>query len=135
GSVMSIFKRNRMSSEQIELLRFIESLTSDWNGIGWEDILKYARQYIPKNSDAINGALSQGQSLKCQAFSLVGSIAKEFVYSGRFHVYRGVLNLFGDDYVRIYDRSMDNLSQLHEFTEAEVAKAKMEFKEDISTLG
>ena len=132
---MSIFKRRRVSQEQVELLEFVESLSQEWNGIGWEDVLKYARQYIPNNSEAIVKAIASGESIKCMAFSLIGTIAKEFVYSGRFHVYWGVLNLFGDDYVRIYDRSMDNLAQLGDFTEAEVSKAKREFREDFATMG
>lgn len=79
----------------------------------------------------------EGISPRQQVYTAIANLAGDYVQSGEYHLYRGILNPFGPggDLLRLFDASVDKLVQMGACSVKEAKAQKAGVRESIETVG
>jgi len=94
-------------------------------------IVQYQKKEI--SSKIANGSLLP----KNCALNLIGNLSGDLVESGKYHMYRGVLNEMqgGQNLYRVYKDILDQLVKVNEITQKECDENKSGISENIKGVG
>jgi len=92
-----------------------------------EDILRWAK---PIKEDIHNGKLPRALML-----FMMMNVARDYLASGRFHIYRGTLSMQGDGVRAINSYCLDELTKLGRFTAETKIAAEKATNADIRAVG
>ena len=113
---MSIFsKKSNLSPEYEEIQKEIADFISERNNQASTDIIRILRLALTKDPENIINQIrdSDGISTKEWFQSIIGNISGDLLESGKYHIYRGVLNEAGNELLKIFDMSYDTLIKMH----------------------
>jgi hypothetical protein len=79
----------------------------------------------------------KGASLREWVYSMIANVAGDQVESGRYHLYRGLLNPLepGQDLLRLFDRAVDELVTMGAITGDRAESQKAAIRENIKSVG
>lgn len=102
----------------------------------FDDVRSLAEKIILKNKhDIIRTMKEQNISPRRTACSWINNVSGDFLESGQYHVYRGVLSPVGNAYLKIFDRSTGLLSQVGDMSEEEAKEHKQNIRNRIQEVG
>lgn len=90
--------------------------------------------FVRDYSNVVSG-IDEGISPRQQVYFAIANLTADYLQSGQYHVYRGVLGGLGQDLLTLFDKSLDELvhSGAIDDREAEVRKAAI--RERIEIVG
>ena len=74
-------------------------------------------------------------SPKRTAYSWINNDSGDILESGEYHIYRGTLNQTGDELLKIFDISTDELVKLGDMDKEKAYKQKENIRENIKSIG
>lgn len=79
----------------------------------------------------------RGAPLREWIYSMIANVAGNHVESGRYHLYRGILNPLGSgqDLLRLFDRALDELVIMAAITGNHAESQKAAIRENIKAVG
>jgi len=129
-------KENENTEKYLAELKIAEILYM--NG-SFSIIKNIIEKQIKNNTDSIDQIIeeSNGGTSKEWIHSQIGNIAGDLLESGNYHVYRGVLNITGNELFKIFEKSYEILLEIHakdidkEYANEQIAV----LKRNINSLG
>ncbi|WP_353892260.1 hypothetical protein PRVXH_001592 [Proteinivorax hydrogeniformans] len=89
------------------------------------------RERLSEYIDMINN----GTDTRMWIYGLVSNIAGDYAESGRYHLHRGVLNPVGRDLLKIYDGTVDYLSDMKFICIKNAILQKKQIRKNIENIG
>ena len=105
------------------------------------DVFQLVRGHIEKilfaRPDVFSEKIRQGASPRHWIYRIIANIAGDFVESGNYHIYRGVLNPMkpGEELVEIFDMAIDKLVEIKVLDIEQAKKEKGALRENIKSVG
>jgi len=87
-----------------------------------------------KFSNVISG-IEEGISPRQQVYFAIASLATEYLQSGQYHVYTGVLGGLGEDLLMLFDKCLDEIVDCGAIDDIEAKVRKAEIREGIEIVG
>ncbi len=102
----------------------------------FKDVRNLAEKIIIKNkNDIIKIMHDQDISPRRTACSWINNVSGNFLESGQYHVYRGVLNHIGKEYLKIFDKSTDMLFEVGDMSKERAEQHKQDMRKCIQGVG
>lgn len=130
--------RKSFSKKEVkEALRLLEEENNKWNCAGFELVKSYVEKSILSNTQHFLDDVRKGRSIRKYVFATIANISGDLVESGQYHIYRGVLNPMGpgEDLLKIFDSSIDELVILGELDKETAQKEKDAILKNIRDVG
>lgn len=85
----------------------------------------------------VTSMVEKGVSPRQQVYFAIANLAGDYLESGNYHIYRGTLNPMGigNDILRLFDMSIDNLLKESAINQEEAKAQKSEIREIIKNVG
>ena len=92
---------------------------------------------VLSNSGEIAKLIMEGMDPRQILYSAIANVSGDYVSSGQYHIYRGVLNSIGNgpDLLKIFDSSLDEMKNMGVIGEIEVTEQKDGLREQIKQVG
>lgn len=134
---MKALKRMLASKEVRAVLGVLDEADQRFDCPAFEMVKNQIEQAVLSQPDVATDKLRNGLSARQVVYSMIANIAGDFVESGQFHIYRGVLNPLsgGEDLLRIFDSAVDEMVQIGAVDEKYAAEQKAGIRENIKTVG
>lgn len=134
---MNLINKIFKSKEAKAVLGVLDELGYKFDNNAYQMVRSVIEKSMEKYPESYIKLLKSGKSPREVVLTFVSNISGDFVESGRFHIYRGVLNDLseGPDLLKLFDYSTDELQQIGAFTEDYANKQKLELRECIKQVG
>jgi hypothetical protein len=108
-----------------------------WDGprLGIETIKPSVVEVILNGRDEIQRNLRSGKTPRAIVLLVMMNVTRNYLTSGRFHIYRGILSMAGNGLMSIYMYCLDELTKLGVMTAEEMRAARKATDEDIREMG
>ena len=98
-------------------------------------VREYIVKVIYQNPKDVSSAINSFSSPKVWAYIAIANTTGNLLESGKFHMYRGVLDKVGKDLLFIYNNALYKLAELGEIDDHKVKEQKSTIKENIKNVG
>lgn len=132
-----MFKRIFASKEVKAVLGVLDEADQKFDCHVFQTVKSQIEKGVLSQSDAVRAKIQNGLSPRQAVYSMIANMAGDLVESGNYHVYRGVLNPLtgGEDLLRIFDASVDEMVQCGAVGADEAAEQKAGVRENIKSVG
>ena len=113
----------------------LDKLVAPDRGPGFGLVNSQSKLYLRDNPDEVESSLRDGRSPKHIALLLSSNVAQDDLISGRHHVYRGVLDLTGEDALRVFNLSLDGLVEIGQMEPQERQSDIEKLTQEIKRVG
>jgi len=94
----------------------ITKLDTYYDSLGLHAIEKTLKSTIKGDKRTIIQEVHDGSSPEMMVHIIINNITADFLESGRFHIYRGALNIAGEGLLKVFIKSYDKLHELDPIT-------------------
>ena len=116
-------------------LNIIDEVGCELDGEAFPSIRNQIEEALLSNPDEVMSALSEGFTPRQQAYWAIANLSGHHLESGHNHIYRGILTSFGEDLLRLFDMSIDQLSRINAISDREAEAQKQEIRKNIKGVG
>lgn len=115
----------------------LDEIGFEFNNEGFHILRNIIEDLYLKFSKDIATDARNGLTPRRQIYTSIGNIAGDLLESGRYHMYRGVLNPLGPggDFLRLYNFALDNLVQSGAIDEEFAKEQRTGLQENIKNVG
>jgi len=135
GCYRQLARAPKQIEEALKILDEIQAAQPPQDS-GYAPVRKFIEKYLASSpADFITKA--QTTPVRELVYTFVMNTAADFVESGEYHIYRGVVNPMGpgEDFVRIFNWSQDELLQMGATDEETVKRSKEAFNRNLQGVG
>jgi len=106
-------------------------------GTGFDIVREYVEKGLDANKDQFLELVQKGGSVRNYIYTVIANISGDMVESGKYHIYRGVLNPMGpgEKLLKIFDSAMDELVKLGVIEVKKVKEEKEAIRKNIKEVG
>ena len=118
-------------------LSLLDELSIEYNSVSFELVRKVVEEHVLERSGEFIEMIRDGVEMRQWLVGFCSNIAGDMAESGKYHLYRGMLNPLGEgkDLLKIYNKLIDELLRMGEI-ESEFAKTQKEvIRENIRDVG
>ena len=130
-------KKIFLSKEIKAVLSILDELCYEFDTyLSFEMVKKQAEKMVLANKGKLKEIMIESNiSPKRTAYSWVNNLSGDMLESGEYHIYRGRLNQIGDELLKIFDISTDELVKLGDIDKEKAYKQKENIGENIKSTG
>lgn len=136
---MALTKGNILEKEIEAVLGVLDELVLEFKEYSiFEDVKKSAEKIIIQHNVEIKKVMAKNNiSPRRTAYSWINNVSGDMLESGKYHIYRGVLNELtgGDDLLKIFDISTDKLVEVGDMDKDKAEQHKKNIRDCIRSLG
>jgi len=134
---MRFFTKLTASKELRAALGLLDEASLKYEGSAFPIIRKNIEDVILKQPDELARIFQDGTSPRQWCYAAIANVAGDILETGRYHVYRGVLNPLGPgpEMLSIYDKAIDELVQIGATTTDNAEKEKMAIRANLKSVG
>jgi len=134
---MKFIKKLIASKEVKAALGILDEASCTFNTPAFEMVKNQIEELILSRTQEFVQLVQKGTSPRQWIYSIMANISGDLVESGRFHVYRGLLNPvgLGEDLLKLFDASVDELVRIDAIDQTKADKQKSAIRENIKDVG
>jgi len=132
---MSIFNRLFPSKEMKMVIRAMKEAENVLNNYSFYIIKNVILKNIYNNPKKVSENLKKSSSTIEWVYSIISNISGDYVESGHYHMYRGMLNSQGQDLLKLFDDSTDELLKMGAIDETFAKEQKNMVRLNIRHVG
>lgn len=134
---MSIFSRLFPSNEMKMVIEAIKEAEKNLNNETFYIVKEKIEKAIHKEPKKVSELIKNGTSPIEWVYSIVSNISGDYVESGQYHLYRGILNPMGpgEKLLKLFDDSTDKLVEIGAIEESYAKEQKRGVRDNIKTVG
>jgi len=132
---MKIIRRKLAPHEVQDTLGVLTEIGSQFNCSIFETVRNILENDFLNNSREVVDLAKQGVSPRVQVYNAMSNLVGDMVESGHYHVYRGVLNIDGQNLLRLFDFATDSLVTAGSIDSVFANKQKAELRKNIRDVG
>lgn len=134
---MGIFNNLFLDKEIKAVLQILHEIEHEFeNNLSFGIVREQAERIILKNKDKIKQIMvKENISPRRTAYSWINNVSGDMLESGQYHVYRGVLNIAGNELLKIFDISTDKLVEVGDMDKNHAEKQKTNIRSSIKSVG
>lgn len=124
-----------------ELKRAFKALDEVEERLDYNPVYSFVIQYVKKNvykcKKEIVQLFNEGESPEKWAYTAIANVSGDFLESGQFHLYRGVLNPIGQgiELLKLFDMCVDKLVEIGSINYCEAKEQKNGMRNCIKNNG
>lgn len=104
--------------------------------LSFEMVKEQAKKIVLRNKGKLKEIMIERNiSPRRAAYSWINNVSGDMLESGEHHIYRGTLNQTGDELLKIFDISTDELVKLGDMDKEKACEQKENIRENIKTIG
>jgi len=132
---MNLFKRSMMPKEIKAVLGVLDELELEFTTPVFKVVREPIERALTKHQERILQEMQEGVSARSAALQLIANFCRMALSSGHNHIYRGVLNSTGEQFLALFDKAVETNLQLGH-GDAELAAAQKEcVRNEIAEMG
>ena len=130
-------KKIFLSKEIKAVLSILDELCYEFDThLSFEMVKKQAEKMVLANKSKLKEIMIKNNiSPKRTAYSWINNVSGDMLESGEYHIYRGTLNQIGDELLKIFDISTDELVKLGDMDKERAYKQKENIRENMKSIG
>jgi len=132
---MKIIKRIFAPKEVKFTLNVLDELGLELDSEALKQIRSQIEKGILGDYKNVISQVKDGASARQLIYFSIANIAGEYVESGYYHIYRGVLNPLGDDLLSLFDLAVDRLLEDGAVSKKEAKEQKAGIRKNIKCVG
>ena len=132
---MKIIKRIFAPKEVKVTLNILDELSLELHSEAFRMIRSRIEEGILRDYKNVISQVKDGASARQLIYSSIANIAGDYVESGHYHVYRGVLSSEGIHFLELFDMSVDWLLKEGAISKKEAKEQKAGIKKNIECVG
>ena len=134
---MNILNKVIKPAEIKEAYEILNNLEGNFSSNAFHLIKEPIKKTLNKHPKEIVELIKKGQSVKEWVLSAIANLSGDFIESGQYHLYRGVVNPMGPggELIKIYNKAIDKLVEMDSVTAEEAEVQKSVLQENITTVG
>ena len=132
---MKIIKRILAPKEVRTVLSVLDELSLEFNSDAFQTIRRQIEDAMLRDSKKVVNQVKEGASPKELVYYAIANFAGDYIESGEYHVYRGILNPTGEDFLRIFDRAVDKLVKIGSVNIEDGKEQKAGIRKNIRSVG
>ena len=129
--------RTQFPKEVKEALKMLNKMERSFDNAGFHLVRNHIEKMILAQPNKFVDIIQRGTSLRVWIFTAVANTAGDFLESGNYHIYRGVLNPMGpgNDLLRLFDAAVDELVKIGVLKPEKAKEEKEAIRENIKSVG
>jgi hypothetical protein len=134
---MKIVKKKLAPKEVRVALNILDEIGLEFDCEGFRMTKVVVEEYLLRDCNAIVSSTKEGISPRRIVYAAIANVAGDYLESGEFHMYRGILNTLGPgpDLMRLFNFAVDKLVQNGDLPASEAELRKSELQERIQSVG
>ena len=116
---MGLLKRIFAPKEVRIALNVLDELSFELDSVAFKEMRSQIKKGIFSDYKNIVSQVKDRESARQLIYFAIVNIAGEYIESGYYHIYRGVLNPLGDDFLSLFDMSVKRLLEVGAITAKE----------------
>ncbi len=135
---MKLMKRLFASKEIKAAIGVLDEFEYSCGTSVFQSVRELVESAILENPEKfINAIKEQGINPRQKVYSMMEYVAGDYLESGSldFFVYRGLLNPWGTELLRIYDLIIERMKEIHCISDEEAVKQKNDIRNCIKNVG
>lgn len=134
---MKMVKRRIASHEVQDALGVLAEIgsQSDCSSCIFETVKNMLENDFLNDSKEVVNLVKQGVSPRVQVYNAMANLVGDMVESGHYHVYRGVLNIDGENLLRLFDFAIDSLVAIDSIDSIHANEQKAALRKNIQDVG
>jgi hypothetical protein len=134
---MNFFSRCFLGKEIKGILGALDALDVEFTQYSYFDNVKrLAEKMILKNKEDIKRIMLRDNVSPIRAaYSWINNVSGNLLESGRYHIYRGTLDMMGKELLDIFDISTDKLVEVGDMNKDRAEQHKKDIRRNISSVG
>ena len=134
---MIFFKKASTSKEIQSIYKELDAAARTYNSFALEPIKKNIIKMIASHSNEIIGVIKNEMTPRQWVYARIADIAGDYIESGQYHIYRGVLNPMGPGkaLLRMFEAAIDELVQMKAMDSVYANEQKTALHNNIKTIG
>lgn len=134
---MNKIKRVLQPKEIKDLLNLLDELSNKFNSVSFELVRKEVEEQVLEQSNEFVKMIQRGIQMRPWLYNACANISGDLAESGKYHLWRGVLNPIGQgqDLIKIFDEFVDELLIMGEIDNVMAERQKQGLRENIRTVG
>ena len=131
-----MLKRLFLPKEVKDWLEVLDEAGRRFNCLGFLWVRDRAERVLRTDPATVQRKIQDGLSPRRLVYVLVGDIAGDLAQSGKYHVYRGVLNpMGGTDLLEIYDGALDEVVSMGAYEPEWAERPKAALRRNVADVG
>lgn len=129
-------KQKPKDSEFKEAMEILDE-TENRFGADFDVVREHVEKGLDINKEQFLELVQKSGSVYKYIYTVIANISGDMVESGRYHIYRGVLNPMGpgENLLKIFDFAMDELVKIGEMNKEHAEAQKKAIRENIKNVG
>ena len=132
---MKAFRWRFAPTEVKDALEILNELGNRFDSEAFQTVRDILENSFLKDKNEVVNLVKQGVSSQIQVHNAITNLAGDLVESGNYHVYRGALNTVGQDLLRLFDFSTDELVRLGSIDVSFAKKQKADLRKNMKSVG
>lgn len=114
-----------------------DEVSYTWEGEASRLVKAIFEKIFKTEQDRVVDIIQGGVPPREWVYNTIANVAGDFVESGQYHIYRGVLNPMGPggDLLKLYDSAVEELVKIGALDAEKAEKEKRAIRENIKTVG
>lgn len=130
-------KKSFSKKEVKEAIGVLEEASQKFGSGGFDLVKEHVEKSILSDTQQFIEVVRKGRSIRKYVYSMIANTSGDMVESGRYHIYRGVLNPMGpgEDLLKIFDSTMDELVKLGDTDQKNADEQKEAVRKNMANMG
>ena len=130
--------RRILAPKEVKIaLNVLDELSLEFNSEAFKIVRNRVEDAIIRNCKNIVNQVKDGATPRELVYFSIANIAGDYIESGDYHIYRGVLNTLGPgpDFLILFDAAVDRLVEIGSVDKKEAEEQKTGIRENIKSVG
>ena len=132
---MKILRRMFAPKEVRNALGILDEVGFEFNCEAFQMLRNPIEDVFLRDYRNVISAIEEGISPRQQVYFAIANLAADYLQSGHYHVYTGVLGGLGEDLLMMFDVSVDQLAHSGAIDDREAKARKAGIRERIAIVG
>lgn len=118
-------------------LGVLDELNYKYDNEAFRLVKGFVKKVIDSDPNKIVEVINSGSGPREWIYTVIANISGDFLESGKFHLYRGVINPMGpgDGLLQLFDDSLDELVKIGKIKSKEAKLNKNAIRENLKNIG
>jgi hypothetical protein len=130
-----MIKRFLAPKEVKVTLNILDELSLELKSEAFKEISGQVKKGILSDFNNVVSQVKDEESARHLIYFSIANIAGEYINSGHYHIYRGILNPLGNEFLDLFDMAVNRLLYAGAIKEKEAEEQKTGVKRSIKGLG
>lgn len=132
---MKIVKRIFAPKEVKIALNVLHELSLELESQAFKEIRSQIEEGILSDYKNVVIQVKDRESARHLIYFSIANISADYIESGHYHIYRGALNLLGNELLNLFDMAVNRLLEFGAINETEAKEQKAGIRKNIKSVG